>query len=377
MRLIFASAGAYGHMVPLVPLAVAARSAGHDVAFATDDRFHPALSEAGLDPISAGITVRAAIGTAARQAPPGASSRAAQQAFGSVLPRRTIADLEPVLADRKPDLLVYEVLNPGAGIAASRAGIPAICHGIGRVSEGATWKAMCTTWIATAEEFGIDVPADNPQFFGNPYLDICPPSMQVPKILALANRSPLRPVAWNERAELPLFVMERNKNRPLVYVTLGTALSSAAVLREVIDGLSRLPVDVIVSTGRMGSSDIGDVPAHVVVEDWVPQGDLLPYIDLVVSHGGSGTTLGTLAHGLPHLVIPQGADQFSNAQAVSDAGLGRRVLPADLTPQAVCEQARALLDDEATLGRAEEVAREIAGMPSPQETIERLAGMAA
>jgi UDP:flavonoid glycosyltransferase YjiC (YdhE family) len=373
VRLIFASTGGYGHVIPLVPLAVAARGAGHDVAFATEHSFRSALSEVDLDPIPAGITVRDAIGTAAREA--GASSRAAQ-AFGSVLPRRVIDDLEPVLADRKPDLVVYEVLNPGAGIAASRAGIPAVCHGIGRVSGGADWTAMCATWIAVAEEFGIDVPSVNPQYFGNLYLDICPPSLQQPGILAMANRAPLRPVAWNEPAKLPPFVKKRNINRPLVYVTLGTALGSPGVLREVIDGLSQLPVDVIVSTGRMGCSGIGDVPAHVVIEEWVPQADLLPYVGLVVSHGGSGTTLGALAHGLPHLVIPQGADQFSNAQAVSDAGLGRWVPPAELTPQAVCHHARALLDDEVTLDRAKETVREIAAMPSPHETIERLAGMA-
>src|SRR5580704_4656984 len=68
VRLIFASTGGYGHVIPLVPLAVAARGAGHDVAFATEHSFRSALSEVDLDPIPAGITVRDAIGTAAREA---------------------------------------------------------------------------------------------------------------------------------------------------------------------------------------------------------------------------------------------------------------------------------------------------------------------
>ena len=41
---------------------------------------------------------------------------------------------------------------------------------------------------------------------------------------------------------------------------------------------------------------------------------------LVVHHGGSGTMLGALAHGLPQLRRPQGADQFLNAEALLPTG---------------------------------------------------------
>jgi UDP:flavonoid glycosyltransferase YjiC (YdhE family) len=121
---------------------------------------------------------------------------------------------------------------------------------------------------------------------------------------------------------------------------------------------------------------IGDVPGHVSVEEWVPQRDVLRHVDLVVSHGGSGTTLDALANGLPHLVIPQGADQFGNAQMVSTAGVGRRVMPREFSGDAIAEHARALLGDEEVRARAAELAQEIAAMPSPAETVDRLVKLA-
>ena len=49
-------------------------------------------------------------------------------------------------------------------------------------------------------------------------------------------------------------------------------------------------------------------------------------VDAVVTHGGAGTTLGALAFGVPLLVLPQGADQYANAERVVAAGAGRQLL---------------------------------------------------
>jgi MGT family glycosyltransferase len=150
-----------------------------------------------------------------------------------------------------------------------------------------------------------------------------------------------------------------------VYLTLGTAFPTAPVLRTAIDGLAKLPVDVLVSTGKQ--VDIGEVPEHVRVRQWVSQAAVLPHVDLVVHHGGSGTMLGTFAAGKPQLVLPQGADQFTNAEAVVEAGAGAQLVPAELTSEAVTTTTRALLSDLDVRSGANRLAKEIAGMPSPRE----------
>jgi hypothetical protein len=60
-----------------------------------------------------------------------------------------------------------------------------------------------------------------------------------------------------------------------------------------------------------------------------------------------GLALGALTVGAPQLILPQGADQFANADAVTAAGAALRLGPDDLSPSAIAE--------------------EIALMPSPDE----------
>ncbi|MEV4758757.1 glycosyltransferase [Micromonospora sp. NPDC049559] len=359
--------------MPLLPLAAAARDAEHEVLFATDRQYHPMLAEAGLTPVAAGSTVREVMASLRAQAPAGQPFDASARAFGDVLARRMVADLAPVLADRRPDLMVYEVLTPGAGMAAMRAGVPAVCHGIGRLTGGPVWKAMSDTWLATAAEFGIGAPAHDAEFLGNRYLDVCPPSLQLPGFAPAREPIPMRPGTWRHAAPLPATVRERDESRPLVYLTLGTAFGTPDLLRQAVTGLSRLPVDLLVTGGgRGGQGGLGALPPNVTVEGWVPQGDLLPRVDLVVSHGGGSTVLEVLSNGLPHLMLPQGADQFSNARAVVEAGAGRQLLPGEVTPEALAEQAEALLHDESARRSAGRLAGEIAAMPSPREALDRL-----
>src|SRR3954453_15361341 len=56
--------------------------------------------------------------------------------------------------------------------------------------------------------------------------------------------------------------------------------------------------------------------AIVTLDPYIPQAEVLPRCHAVIPHGGAGTTLGALAFGLPLLVIPQGADQYANAERV-------------------------------------------------------------
>ena len=136
MRLIFASVSAHGHIYPLLPLAVAARDAGHDVVFATGESFHPVLRGAGLAAVSAGNGLGSAFSHALRGSRPDAphadTIRAMAKVFGDVMPRQVVRDLEPVFGSFAPDLVIHEAANTGAGMAAKLAGVPALCHGTGR-----------------------------------------------------------------------------------------------------------------------------------------------------------------------------------------------------------------------------------------------------
>ena len=106
----------------------------------------------------------------------------------------------------------------------------------------------------------------------------------------------------------------------------------------------------------------------------MPQDAVLPICDGVISHGGSGTTLGALAHGLPHLLVPQGADQYVNAALCERTGLGRALLPPAVTPDAVRAAYRELLANPSYRDKARRVQTEMAGAMSPDQAASLIRG---
>jgi UDP:flavonoid glycosyltransferase YjiC (YdhE family) len=370
-----------------MPLAQAAQAAGHEVWFATSDQFHPILEKAELRPVTAGLTVpeafiEAAGGQAFLEANGGSVQASdlspevlaglAVKAFGSVLPRSVFADLSPVLDSGRPDLVVYESANPGAAFAAVAAGVPAVCHGTGRVASDPTMDPLFLQELFTAaSDLGVADKIGHDRALGNPYIDICPPSVQSQEFLNSGVKViPQRAVPVTEPAELPERVTQGEG--PLVYLSFGTVLSSAALLRTAIEGLLPLDVRVLVATSSVvDPAELGELPDRIVALSWVSQAEALRLATAVVHHGGHGITLATLAAGLPQLIMPGETDGFANAPAVSAAGAGRMLIGQDVSAQAVEAEVRTLLTDGAYREAARRVAREIEAMPSPDETVAR------
>jgi len=115
--------------------------------------------------------------------------------------------------------------------------------------------------------------------------------------------------------------------RPLVYVTFGSVIGylreAAGVYRSALDAVSVLSARVLPTVGRAVDTDhLGPIPANTHVEKWVSQADVFGHAAAVVCHGGSGTTFGALAAGMPLAICPLFADQPCNAQLVRAAGAG-------------------------------------------------------
>jgi MGT family glycosyltransferase len=164
-----------------------------------------------------------------------------------------------------------------------------------------------------------------------------------------------------------------------VLLTLGTvAYGAVGAMRTALDGLLALDVEVLVVVGPDGDpAALGDVPPHVHPERFVPQEKVLGHLDLVVHHGGTGNLLGALRHGLPALVLPQGADQFVNAARLVEVGAARALEGDALTADAVSEAVAAMLPDGSPERlRAGELAAEMAAMPAPSEMVGVLEALA-
>jgi UDP:flavonoid glycosyltransferase YjiC (YdhE family) len=387
MRVLFSSLSAYGHFFQLIPLAVAARDAGHHVVFATDAVRHPLLTGIGLDVVAAGRSTDDVVGEAVRTVraeTPGFDGLPQREAlplisarFSRLMPQAFVDDLLPEFKSARPDLVIHGAHNPGAGLAARVAGIPAICHGTGRVRSDDDELMVLSGSVLHeyAAELGVELPDAHKTYLGHQYLDICPPSMQNPEFMStIHNRTSLRPVPFNPPAELPAWVRDRARDKPLVYLTMGTESDSVELLRQALDGLSTLDAQVLVATGKLEVAVLGPVPDNAVIERWVPQADLLPYLDLIVHHGGNGTTFAAMSAGVPQLFLQNrpGPDQSLNSDMLCATGAGERLLLDEISAEAVADTGKLMLADPERVGAAQAIAKEIAGMPAPREIARRL-----
>ena len=366
----------------MVALGRALQEAGHEVAFATERRFCHRAERAGFRSFAAGIGPgRVLEGTLALPdaASPEDAWRFGAQMFAAVAAPAKVPDLVMVLERWHPDLVVHDVTDFAGPVAAARAGVRSVAHGLGPLFPIEFFRHGADLVAPLWREWGV-TPGPLGGMFASGYLDICPPSLQSPTIDDIGPVAhPLRPVPFDALPgdSLPAWA-DGLGPRPAVYVTLGTLDNHApGVLEAAVAGLRDEPVELIVTVGPdRDPAELGPQPPHVHVEPYVPQSLLFPHCDAVVTHGGSGTVLAALAHGLPLLLLPQGANQFWNAERCAEVGVGLRLLPHDVGPEAVRRVVRALLACGSYRHAAARVAAEMAALPGPEERVGLLEDLA-
>ena len=102
-----------------------------------------------------------------------------------------------------------------------------------------------------------------------------------------------------------------------------------------------------------------DLPSHVKAFGYLPFRALLPRVALLVYHGGIGTLAQAIKAGIPHLVVPNGHDQFDNGWRIEQIGLGRSIPQTAYRAQPVVSAIRELLDDRDAEARRQDFARRI------------------
>jgi len=378
----------HGHFNPMLALAQGLARAGHEVAFATAADFCPHIEATGFPAFPAGLALAAQMEEARRRYP-AQDALVAMERFEAFVPRMLAgvaaparaADLVPLVARWKPDLLLHDETEFAGPVAAASAGIPWADQSVGILRPLAMARLAGDTLAPLCRRYGVDVGLFG-GMFRYLYLDVAPPSLQSPEIADIAVAHPVQNAIIEPGAEgdaLPEWVHGLPPERPVVYVSLGTVFNARArgVFAAVLEALRPEPVTAILTIGADNDpADFGPQPDHVHVERFIPQSLLLPYCDAVVNQGGTAI-LPILAHGLPMLILPQGANQFHNAQACLAAGVGRRLLPAEVSAEAVRAEVRALLEDPSLGDAALRVQRELAEMPGPERGVALLERLAA
>jgi UDP:flavonoid glycosyltransferase YjiC (YdhE family) len=379
-RILFSTWPAHGHLLPLLPLARAALAAGHEVVIASGAEGAAEARRRGFDVWDVGPS-REEAGAAFGAAVPDLDAIDPAQriptlisgVFGAAALRRA-EGLVPLAEAWQPDLVVHPITELAGAVAAERCGVPRLVHGFGPLpAEAWTWFGarfgeLCDAW---------DVPDLAAGILDSPFVELCPPALQRDAVAAFRHRVPMRPgsgdVAPGERLPWSAERLAALPHEHTVHLTLGTLFHGAThVFDTALAGLAELPVNVLVTVGPGADpASLGPRPPHVLVADFAPHELLLPHCTAIISQGGPATILAALDHGLPHLVLPQGADQFMNAPVLVESGAGLALLPPEVTAATVAEAMSRLLGEPSFATAASRMQAELAAMPSAAAVLEQ------
>ncbi len=134
---------------------------------------------------------------------------------------------------------------------------------------------------------------------------------------------------WQDHSATPDRAVQRNADQKTILVSLSTTAynGQGELLQRIVAVLGELPYRVIVTTGP--AIDPASLTAHgnISVQAWGDHGELLPHVDLLVTHGGHSTAARALYHGVPMVIIPlhDALDQPSIAKRLSELGAAEHV----------------------------------------------------
>jgi len=362
----------------MVPLARALAAAGHEVAFATAGDISPQIEKMGFAAFPAGMSLPQQLEEAAERFPEQHAMPPSKERFFSFVPRMLAGaaaparakDLVPIVREWRPDVVIHDETELGGPVAAAVAGVPYAAHSVAIFRPLEMARLARATIAPLWEAWDVDL-GPFAGMFRYLYPDVCPPSLQSSEIGQIDVAYPMQNThldAGDQR--LPDWITQL-RPVPTVYISLGTVFNrNPEVFATILAGLHDEDLNVIVTIGNdQDPAALGPQPEHIHVERFIAQSALLPHCDAVVNQGGTAI-FEIFAHGLPLLVLPQGANQFYNAEACVAAGVARRLLPAEVTPESVRTSIRALLEDTGYRDSARHVASEIETMPGPEQAVE-------
>ena len=382
MRILFTCYPGFGHLHPMLPLARAALRAGHDVAIATGPDLAPRAASYGFDAwpvgLSSGETVERYLARHpdSNDLPPAERLRkVAPLMFVDIAARSRVEELRERARGWGAELVVHDQSEFAGPIVARSLDIPTVVHSWGPMMPAELLDLIEPAFESLAAEHGVD--GLSGVLEGSVYVDICPPGLQLPggpdwkRIQPLRHEDP-QPAPGEELPAAAVGLPYEDT----VYVTLGTVMNKQPGLFEaVLAALAGVAVNAIVTVGPdVDPGRLGPQPEHVLVERYISQALVLPRCRAIVAHAGAGTMLGALAHGMPQVLLPHGAEQHLNAEACRRAGAALVVGPDEIGAEAIRAALARVLAEPAFAAAAQRLRGEIEAMPAADDALAALTG---
>ena len=158
-------------------------------------------------------------------------------------------------------------------------------------------------------------------------------------------------------------------DEPWVHITESTLRTGDPfLLRAAVNGLADLPFQVVATTGRHRTPEslgLGEIAANMHLTSWVNHEQLLPRCSAVVTTGGAATVTAALSAGVPLVVVPTTWDKPDNARRVTEAGAGIRLSPKKCTGDALRDAVQTVLTDPSYARNARRIGALLRAAPGP------------
>jgi UDP:flavonoid glycosyltransferase YjiC (YdhE family) len=322
MRALITSLAGHGHLGPLIPLATAIRDAGHDVAIATSAAFRDVLDSHGLALEPCGPIWRESDFGRNLTVPYALTDLT--KFLDTEVTSRVMADIGTSVARSRPDVILSNDFEPNGRVIAEREGIPFVLVSSGpRIPQTLRQRLHSRVLQPARRAGGL---AETSEFdYTLRWLQLCfsPPGHMfygpndgIPA--ECTNQFGIRPrVAEFGASFAPEIEPPTWDPRPTALCTFGTVFNKdPAVLRTVMAAVApRLRRLIVLLGPGIDPASLSPLPERVALHTQVALSSILPFVDYVVTHGGSATLAAVQLQGKPCLLLPLGADQIINAAA--------------------------------------------------------------
>ena len=412
-RILFTSMPMAGHLRPGLPIAQELIAAGHDVAWYSGAKYAPLITRTGarMFPMSPEVdfddaVVDDQVEGGARKPGLATLRRAIRDLFIAPIPA-WVAEIDEVIDEFAPDVVVAEQGFTAGAIAAQRRGLPSVVFNVsplgvssvdaapfgmgllpsssplGRLRNRTLNWAIRNVIFAECQRAAdqvlqrLGVPP-LPGYFmdwgtviADRYLVPTVPAFEYPRSDLPANVEYVGPFLpegvddWTPPSWWDDVLAARAAGRPVVLVTQGTIATDPAnlVLPAVaaLGGSDALVVATTVGYDPDAVMAPDDRPANVRLTGFVPFGELLPLVDVMVTNGGYGGVQMGLANGVPLVVAGTTEDKMEVCARVTWSGVGVAMKTDTPSAEQVGAAVQAVLGDPRFRARAQEMAGAIAG----------------
>jgi len=150
----------------------------------------------------------------------------------------------------------------------------------------------------------------------------------------IMNRPPIEPIKQRDKEKVILVCPSTNRHPRF-------AATNNAIMDSVLRAFEHTSYHIVVADNEFDSHVYRNYDSVQAYTEYPSHDRLMPYADVVITHGGRGVVHRSLWHGLPAILVPISQDHVGFAGRCEELGVSRVLHPEELN----AEKLRHIVED--------------------------------